>query len=306
MSRWPLKERRIELLKDHPLAGLNTWGVGGACRAYYRPRDLRDASASVISALKSGSGLYVLGGGSNVLVADGRVDASVVHTEGLDHIRVSRTRRDGAAVVEAGAGVPVKKLLALSIEEGLGGLEFLTGIPGSLGGALWGNAGAGNAGFHGIIEEAEGIDPEGSPVTVTADSLVWSYRNCPFDRDRIMMLTSSRLRLRPSSRGDIFGSIRRYADMKKGQPLGMKTAGCVFKNPSGGSAGLLLDRSGCKGLRVGGAVVSCSHANFIINAGGASSDDIFRLCEICRGKVLDLHGVELEYEIKFLGFFEKG
>jgi UDP-N-acetylmuramate dehydrogenase len=133
----------------------------------------------------------------------------------------------------------------------------------------------------------------------------WKYRTCPLDESRTALITSCVISLKRESRSDIFDRIKKYAAMKKGQPLGKKTAGCVFKNPEGTSAGLLLDRSGCKGMRVGGAVVSASHANFIENEGNATSRDIFELCELCRETVYRDHGVYLEYEIKFLGSFKK-
>ncbi|MDD3962856.1 MAG: UDP-N-acetylmuramate dehydrogenase [Synergistaceae bacterium] len=291
--------------RDHPLKDLNTWGVGGACRTYDSPGTAQEASESVAAALKQDLSLYVLGGGSNVLVSDGPIKASVIHTEKLNFIKLRRSDNCESIEIEAGAGVSVKKLLALTIEEGLGGLEFLIGIPGTLGGALWGNAGADGCGFKGLIKEASGVDWNARTIRLGEDIFEWKYRSCPVDEKKVALITSCVISLKITPKDLIFKNVKRFAGMKKGQPLGKKTAGCVFKNPPGMSAGRLLDECGCKGMRIGGAVVSASHANFIENDGDASSLDIYKLCELCREMVLKLHGVDLEYEIKFLGNFKK-
>ena len=291
--------------RDRPLKGLNTWGVGGTCTSYHTPGTALEAAESVASALKEGLPYYILGGGSNILVSDGPIRASVIHTGRLDNIRIIDSAENGVVEIEAGAGVQVKKLLSLAIEEGLGGLEFLTGIPGTVGGALWGNAGADGSGFQGLLSEAFAVDPNGLTIRLGEDMFLWKYRTCPVDQNLVAMLTSCVIRLKREPRENIFKRIKAFAMLKKGQPLGKKTAGCVFKNHNDTSAGLLLDRSGCKGMRVGGAVVSDSHANFIENDRNASSLDIFQLCELCREMVYKAHGVDLKYEIKFLGSFKK-
>lgn len=291
--------------RDHPLRDLNTWGVGGICCTYDSPGTAEEASVSVAAALKQNLDLYVLGGGSNVLVSDDPIRSAVIHTQKLDSIKLRRPGNDDTIEIEAAAGVPVKKLLALTIKEGLGGLEFLTGIPGTLGGALWGNAGADGCGFSGLIKEACAVDRNANIIRVGEDLFDWKYRKCPVDESTVALITSCVISLRTVPREMIFKNIKRFAGMKKGQPLGRKTAGCVFKNPPGMSAGRLLDECRCKGMRVGGAVVSLSHANFIENDGDASSRDIYKLCELCRDMVLKLRGIDLEYEIKFLGNFKK-
>ncbi len=293
------------MLKDYPLRELNTWGVGGTCSFYNTPATEREAASSIERQSKEGFPFYILGGGSNVLVSDGQIRALVIQTGMLDSIRIKGDVGKNSVEVEAGAGVPVKKLLSLSIEAGLGGVEFLAGIPGSVGGAVWGNAGAAGIGFKDILSEVFAIDRNGHPLHLGEESLVWEYRKCPMDPSLAALVTSCVFTLKREDRGVIFEKIKKFAFLKKGQPLGKKTAGCVFKNPPGNSAGLLLDMSGCKGMRKGGAVVSASHANFIENDRNASSRDIFELSELCREMVLRDHGVKLEYEIKFLGSFEK-
>ncbi|MDD4160191.1 MAG: UDP-N-acetylmuramate dehydrogenase [Synergistaceae bacterium] len=292
--------------RNYPLRNLNTWGVGGLCTIYDSPVTSEEACISVAAALKQDLGIYILGGGSNVLVSDDPIRSAVLHTQKLDFIKLISSGIDGGHVeIEAGAGVPVKKLLALAIDKEWTGLEFLTGIPGTLGGALWGNAGANGCGFGGLVKEISAIDWNARAVRFGEETLNWEYRACPLDEGKTALVTSCVISLRKASRKSIFKSIKNFAAMKKGQPLGRKTAGCVFKNPPGMSAGYLLDECGCKGMRIGGAVVSDSHANFIENERDALSRDIYKLCELCREKVLELRGVHLEYEIKFLGDFKK-
>lgn len=223
----------------------------------------------------------------------------------MDSVQPSREEFDKIIRIEAGAGVPVRKLLELSVNEGYEGLEFLTGIPGTLGGALWGNAGAAGHGFNGLIKEADAVDWNGRSFKIGEESFKWGYRTCPVDKSTVALITSCVIYLNSAPKEVIFSNIKKFASLKKDQPLGKKTSGCVFKNPPGMSAGRLLDECGCKGISVGGAVVSNSHANFIENVGDASSQDIYELCELCREIVLKLCGVELEYEINFLGTFKK-
>lgn len=293
------------MLRDFPLRYLNTWGVGGACIRCDSPRTATEAAESVAEATRKEQRLFIIGGGSNVLISDGRINAAVIHTEGLNSIKPGRKELDKTMRIEVGAGVSVKKLLAMSINEGYEGLEFLTGIPGTLGGALWGNAGAAGYGFNGLIKEADAVDWNGRSIKIGEEFFKWGYRTCPVDESIVALITSCVISLNSAPKEVIFSKIKKFASLKKDQPLGKKTAGCVFKNPPGMSAGRLLDECGCKGLRVGGAVVSKSHANFIENDGDASSQDIYELCELCREVVLKLCGVDLEYEIIFLGTFKK-
>ena len=293
------------MLRNFPLKDLNTWGVGGTCITYDLPRTAAEAVESVAEATRKGQSLFVIGGGSNVLISDVVVNAAVIHTEGLNSIKPSWKESDKTIRIEVGAGVSVKRLLALSINEGYEGLEFLTGIPGTLGGALWGNAGAAGNGFNGLIKEADAVDWNGRSIKICEELFKWRYRSCPVDESVVALITSCVISLKPAPKEVIFSKIKKFASLKKDQPLGKKTAGCVFKNPPGMSAGRILDECGCKGIRVGGAVVSNSHANFIENDGNASSQDIYELCELCRKIVLKLCGVNLEYEIIFLGTFKK-
>lgn len=238
-----------------------------------------------------------------MLVSDGTLGGVVMHTGRLDSLKVSET--DDTVVVDAEAGLQVRKLLAFAIRNRLGGAEFLTGIPGTVGGALWGNAGAGGTGFAPLVKSVTTVGTDGAARILNGNELSWKYRSCPFDSEHTALVTTCQLVFSRSPAENIRAGIRKYAELKRGQPLGRHTAGCVFKNPDGESAGRLLDESGCKGLRLGGAEVSSFHANFIENTGSATAADIFGLCEKCRERVFSRHGVKLEYEIHFFGTFEK-
>ena len=213
------------------------------------------------------------------------------------------TEARGFAKAEIEAGFPVKKLLALAVEKNLGGSEFLAGIPGTVGGALCGNAGAGGVSFAPLVERIETVSNRGEVRLWETGELSWSYRASPWGSEAPFMITRAFMRIPFSSQDNIINNIRHYSSLKKGQPIGAKTAGCVFKNPPQAPAGLLLDKCGCKGLAVGDAAVSQHHANFIENRGGASSSEIFSLAEACRARVFEKFGIKLEYEIKFFGAF---
>lgn len=291
----------IRLRKNFPLKELNSWKVGGTCREFVVSADMTEAKASLSACLMNQEPFYILGSGSNVLIQDGYLDALVLATRQLDQFNVAK--KNGAIELEVQAGYPVKKLLAFAINNNLGGCEFLTGIPGTLGGALWGNAGAAGSGFSELVSEVETIEADGGIRIWNASELNWRYRSCPFETGNTVLITRARLVVRYAEPSSIIEKIRFYANMKKGQPLGRKTAGCVFKNPENFSAGRLMDMAGCKDMRVGGAIVSKSHANFIENKKNATAYDIYELCEKCRERVLDMQGIRLEYEIRFFGEF---
>lgn len=289
------------IIRDCSLKELNTWGSGGRCLWLAAPGDADKASLMIRAAMDAGEKLYVLGGGSNVLVQDGVIEAGVIASSSMDSLEYAK--EGDLLTVYAGAGVQVKKLLALAVAMELDGLAFLAGIPGTLGGAISGNAGAAGESLAPLVERLETVTSSGEIVILEKNELKWRYRSAPWTSEPPVMVTKAVLRVPFGQKRNIIENIRHFSSLKKGQPLGAKTAGCVFKNPEGASAGRLLDLCSCKGLRVGGAVVSCRHANFIENIGNASSRDIYELAELCRKRVCDEFGTVLEYEIKFFGAF---
>lgn len=288
------------LISNCSLKELNTWQCGGSCLWLAAPASVSEAVPLIERARDSSTELYVLGGGSNILVQDGLLNAGVISSAAMDSLALCE--EGGAVFAEAGAGLPVRKMLALALERGLGGLAFLAGIPGTVGGALYGNAGAAGESFAPLVEWIETLSRNGEPRRWRRDELRWQYRSSPWTEPPLL-ITKALFRLPYESKDNIIKNIRHFSELKKGQPIGAKTAGCVFKNPPGDSAGRLLDQCGCKELSVGGARVSPRHANFIENHGGARAEDIYNLTRLCQKRVYDEFGVTLSYEIKFFGAF---
>lgn len=299
-----MKQEKMILSNNFNLRTLNTWQVGGYCTKLLIPRTIKEATDEYISVKNDKTEIYILGGGSNVLIADGVLDAVIIHTSLLNNLTFKNGNLEKKVRVSVESGFAIKDLLAFAISKNLTGLEFFTGIPGTVGGALWGNAGAGTEGLKNVVTEIETIERNGSIRVWDKQELNWDYRKSPF-KSSTFMITKCSFLLKEASKDTVFKKMREYASYKKGQPLGKKTAGCVFKNPEGDFAGILLEGAGCKGLRCGDAIVSHSHANFIENIGSATSSDIFSLAESCKSRVYAKYGVNLEYEIQFFGDFQK-
>lgn len=229
----------------------------------------------------------------------------MLHTLNLASLSARRDGFGESVVLEVGSGTDTRKLLAFAIENSLGGAEFLTGIPGTVGGAVWGNAGASGEGFAPLTASVETIEKDGSVRIWDSSELSWNYRTSPWKDTNSVLVTKCMLVMRVVPKDEIIKRIAKFSALKKGQPIGKKTAGCVFKNPEGFSAGRLLDECGCKGMSLGGAIVSPTHANFVENTGNAAANDIYTLCERCRKRVLAERGIKLEYEVRFFGSFEE-
>ena len=288
--------------KNISLKDFNTWNVGGECREFFAPQSLDELYQNMPELSEKASDVCVLGGGSNVLVADGLIDSIVVHTPQMKGFIISSSS-DGRVEIEISSGITTKELLSFALKNNLTGVEVLTGIPGTLGGALWGNAGAAGTDLSPVLKRAETVLRNGELVVWEKGDLSWEYRKSPFEEKDVMLITKAVLSMQEVTPEEVRKNMARFAQLKKGQPLAKKTAGCVFKNPAGYSAGRLLDEAGCKQLSVGDATVSSAHANFIENNGNASASDIYTLTQLCKKRVAEQFGVELEYEIRMLGSF---
>ncbi|MEG1836918.1 MAG: UDP-N-acetylmuramate dehydrogenase [Synergistaceae bacterium] len=284
------------------LKNLNTWHVGGKCKKYFAPTSLFSLYEELPFILKDEEEVHLLGGGSNVLISDEDLDMTIINTPSLSSLNILEENSEFVRL-EVTAGFSTRELLAFTIRNNLTGLEVLTGIPGTIGGALWGNAGAAGADLSSVLEEVELVTRTAEITTLHNHNLVWKYRQSPFVNTDIFMITKLILSLEKTDPKMVRQNIQKYALLKRGQPLAKCTAGCVFKNPPKLSAGKLLDSSGCKGMTCGDAMVSYSHANFIENIANATSNDILKLSECCRKMVYEKYGVELEYEIQMLGYF---
>jgi UDP-N-acetylmuramate dehydrogenase len=288
-----LAKPRGRLTADAPL-GPQTWfGTGGPAEVLFRPTDAEDL-ASFLRALPDDVPVTVLGVGSNLLVRDGGVKGVVIRLmRGFTAIVV-----EGREVV-AGAGAPDLNVALTAREHALGGLEFLSGIPGTIGGAIAMNAGAYGGELGEVLISAEAVDRAGNRHEVGADHFAFRYRHSGAPADWIF--TSARLLAAP---GDAREIARRIAEIDttrgESQPRS-RTGGSTFVNPPGHKAWELIDQAGCRGLRIGQAQVSGKHCNFLINLGGAAASDIEALGEEVRRRVREKCGVTLQWEIHRIG-----
>ncbi|MDP2332739.1 MAG: UDP-N-acetylmuramate dehydrogenase [Reyranella sp.] len=288
-----LPKPRGRLVADAPL-GPQTWfRTGGPAEVLFRPADVEDL-ASFLATLPADVAVTVLGVGSNLLVRDGGVKGVVVRLmRGFTAIAV-----EGHEVV-SGAGALDLNVALTARDHALAGLEFLSGIPGTIGGAVAMNGGAYGGELSHVLVSAEAVDRSGAVHRVGAADLGFSYRHSTAPADWIF--TSARLRATP---GDQLAISRRIAEIdaaRTGSQPRSRTGGSTFVNPPGHKAWELIDRAGCRGLRIGDAQVSEKHCNFLINLGAATATDIEALGEEVRRRVLADSGVQLEWEIRRIG-----
>lgn len=285
-----------ELRWDEPMSCHTSFGIGGPADLLAIPSSEEEIVRMLILAKEMDVPVLVIGAGTNILVKDRGIRGLVIElSEGMNNFRV-----DGDLVL-AEAGSKLSKILSACIEGGLGGLEFSAGIPGTVGGALIMNAGAWGGCIGELVEGVRIISFDGTISDFGKGDIDFGYRSARMPADGVISFV--KLGLRPSDPEEIRGSIRMFMDMRRSsQPLDMPSAGSVFKNPDEFTkAGYLIEMAGLKGERYGGAMISEKHANFIINLGGASADDVIRLIEMARERVLSSFGVELELEIKIVG-----
>ena len=284
-----------EWRREWQMSRLSSWRVGGAAEWVYTPSDQSDLQRFLAERDRS-IPVHVVGLGSNLLVRDGGVRGIVLRTApGLSSIR-----REGDDIcAEAGVGCP--KLARVSSEEGLGGAEFFCGIPGSIGGALAMNAGCFGSETWDVVTEAVGFNEDGTQTTITPDTVSTGYRHVQKPKG-MACFVSGRFRLRPGEPQEIKDRIAEMLKRRKDtQPIGTANSGSVFLNPADAKAGALIEESGLKGFRVGGAAVSEKHANFIVNSGDATAADIENLIEHIRGTVLKRSGISLKTEVRIIG-----
>ncbi|MDR1379239.1 MAG: UDP-N-acetylmuramate dehydrogenase [Synergistaceae bacterium] len=284
------------------LAPLSTLGVGGWAELFVEPTELQDVLLLFQRWNEKKFPLYILGGGTNVAFADGKIAGVVLSTRQLSGCRWKAGGDEAELEVEA--GYSLSRVVFLTTQEGFTGAEFAQGIPGTVGGAVAGNAGAGGKGMGDLLKEITTVESDGSLHKWKREEFECSYRYCSLTEyfPTIRCFVSCKMKFGRASYGEIEKNLQTFRQARSKQPQGARSAGCAFKNPAGDSAGRLLDICGCKGLTIGGAAISEKHANFLLNRGNATGADIFRLMELCRDIVFRKIGVCLEPEIKLLGF----
>ena len=285
---------------DQPLAGHTTFGLGGPAWALVRPDDVEEL-ARLLAFLKSERlPWFVLGGGSNVLCRDGGFNGVIVRLgEGFSGLDLEETE-DGSRRLAAGAAASTAKMVSLCRREGLSGLEFMAGIPGTVGGALAMNAGTRRGAAGDALVRMEVMDAGGMRRVFERAELCFGYRRLGLAAGTIIV--RGIFHLVKTGADEVEAAVREVLEQRSStQPKGVRSAGCVFRNPPGDSAGRLIDRAGLKGSRRGGAWVAEEHANFIVHDGRASAADVLGLLDTVRSTVLERFGVELEPEIVILG-----
>jgi UDP-N-acetylmuramate dehydrogenase len=294
-------QRRIgvKTSRDEPLARFTTMRVGGPADLFATAHNAHELRALVRFARTRGLAHFVLGRGSDLVIADAGVRGLVIQ------VRAEGSRTDGERYT-AEAGVQMARAATETQRAGLTGLEFGLAIPGTVGGAVWANAGAHDADVGGVLESARVLAADGTETIIAAAVLGLSYRDSRFKhpadglpRDVVIDATFGLSAADPDTIKARLDEIRHWRQSH--QPLGLPSAGSVFRNPPGDSAGRLIEAAGLKGTRIGGAVVSEKHANFIVNDQKGTAGDVRRLAERVRAEVLARDGIALAFEIEFVG-----
>jgi UDP-N-acetylmuramate dehydrogenase len=279
-------------LRDEPLAAYTWLKIGGPAQYLIRPRNAEELAEVVLVCHRQQLPVRVLGGGSNLLVRDEGVSGVVLQ---LVDEAFSRIVIDDVSV-SCGAGASLSHLIAQTVKAGLAGLDGLVGIPGTVGGGLHGNAGGRSGDIGQYVRSAKVLTVAGEMFTRAEDELTFAYRSSSLNE---LVILEARFELHREDPDEITRRMRKLWIMKKAtQPLTFQSAGCIFKNPRGMSAGWLIDQAGLKGTRIGNAEISDRHANFVITHPGATSRDVQRVIDLARSRVAEQFGVDLELEVQ--------
>jgi len=283
------------LLGNEPLARYTSWRVGGAAEYFYKPSGIADLQ-NYLGGLASSENVVWLGLGSNVLIRDGGVRGSVIYTRGC----LSRIKFTSSDELYVEAGVPCAHVAKQTVEKGLTGAEFLAGIPGTMGGALTMNAGAFNGEVWDLVTSVVVINKNGELITRRAEEFEVAYRTVNLNEGE--WFVSATLKIPKGSDQQGKERIRQLlAKRSETQPTNLPSGGSVFKNPEGDYAARLIEACGLKGYQIGSAQVSEKHANFIVNKGGATANQIEELIAHVRCEVLGKQGVSLQTEVRIIG-----
>lgn len=288
-----------DFLMDEPLRGHTTFRIGGAARYMVTPDRVSKLADTIRLCREEQMPYYVIGNGSNLLVSDKGYRGVIIrlyHT--LDDIAVEGN------MLTVGAGALLGKAANRALEAGLTGMEFASGIPGTIGGALVMNAGAYGGEMKDIVSEVTVMNPQGELRVLTCEEMAFGYRKS-IATEKSLIVIEAKLELRTGDRKEIEKRMRELSGARQEkQPLEFPSAGSTFKRPEGYFAGKLIDDAGLRGYQVGGARVSDKHCGFVVNTGNATAADVIRLIQDVRQKVRLLSGVELEPEVRLLGEFE--
>ncbi|PEC21169.1 UDP-N-acetylmuramate dehydrogenase [Bacillus cereus] len=285
------------VLVNEPLARYTTMKIGGPADILIVPKHVTGIEKTLQLVKKYKTKWTVIGRGSNLLVSDQGIEGVVIRLgEGLDHLEVENHR------VRVGGGYPLIKLSTLLSRQGLAGLEFASGIPGSVGGAVYMNAGAHKSDISNILSKALILFENGTIEWLMNREMEFSYRTSVLQTKRPGVVLEAEFQLQVGERGEIVRNMQKNKDYRREtQPWNHPCAGSVFRNPTPYFAGHLIEKAGLRGYRIGGAQISEMHGNFIINTGGASAQDVLSLIALIKHTIKDEFGVDMHTEVEIIG-----
>lgn len=290
-----LEDKKIEYRENEVMSGHTTFKIGGTADAFVLPKDKEELKFTLNNAKNFGVPIFILGKGSNLLVSDKGIEGAVVSLSMLDEIK----SKDN--IITCGAGANLSAVCAVALKNGLSGLEFAYGIPGSVGGAVYMNAGAYGGEMSSVVTGAYCLDKDKNEIYIEKKDMDLSYRNSIF-KNNGFVITEVVLELVKGNETEIKDKMNDLIKRRKEkQPLEFPSAGSTFKRPAGNFAGTLIEKNGLKGTKIGGAMVSKKHAGFIINFDNATSKDVEELIEKVKDTVMKNDGVLLEPEVITVG-----
>jgi UDP-N-acetylmuramate dehydrogenase len=286
----------VDVLHDEPMSRHTSFGIGGPADVLAIPHSPRALELLLQACAESGDTPLIIGNGTNLLVRDGGIRGVVIKiAENL-----SEVRREGLTI-QAQSGASLARLCVMAADWGLAGLGFAAGIPGTVGGAVWMNAGAWEQNIGSLVQQVVACDLAGREVVLDRQALEFSYRRSSFQETGLVIIEVTFALAEGHPRVLLAELCETIEKRCRVQPVAQPSAGCIFKRPPCDYAGRLVEAVGAKGLRVGGAKVSEKHANFIVNDGGATARDVLALLDQLRQRVFEQTGVRLEPEIRILG-----
>ena len=288
--------------QNEPLANHCTYRIGGPARVLFLAANEREIVAGIEIAKEKNFKMMILGGGSNVLFSDCGFDGLVLKLAN-NFIKIAE-EKENRAVVLAGAGAPLAALVKFALDNSLAGMEWAAGIPGTVGGAIRGNAGAFGREIGAAVLRVRALEISGKsvvPAIVGKEDCAFGYRESVFKRNKNLVITAAKFVLEKGNANEIADKIKECAEKKRiSQPLDFPSAGSVFKNPEGFFAAKIIEDCGLKGRSAGGAQISEKHANFIVNRGNARADDVLALIAQIKAAAKEKFAVDLKEEIEIV------
>jgi len=290
-----LIKKLIGLKKDEVLAPYTSFKIGGPAKYFFVAKSNKEIIKAVEIARQQNINLFILGSGSNVLIADHGFDGLVIKIENSNIVFDNEK-------VKAESGVKLQKMISLAITKELLGLEFLMGIPGTIGGAVAGNVGKPKQWISQVITQVEIMNKQNKIEIIPKSECGFSYRFSRFKNNNDEVILSAEFQLKAAKQDEIQTKVKEFLDKRSHQPVNEACAGSVFKNPEGKKAWELIEEAGLRGKQIGGASISEQHTNFIINKGQAKAEDVVILISLIKQQVRNKFGIQLQEEIKYICF----